>query len=238
MLHPNDTTTNKSHRSDYFTTAVRTSDKGMNGISVLLIERSFGGVSTRRMDCQGVWSSGTTYITFEDVKVPVENLIGKENGGFKVIMTNFNHERIGIIIQAVRFSRVCYEESVKYARNRKPFGKPLSDNQAIQWPLVELATQCEMLRLLIRKTAWEMDQMDHKTVERTLSDKVSMCNYWGNRLVCEAADRAMQVHGGIGNTWECVVHLYVRRALLSSQWFGDDGEQLRQLQRERLGATI
>lgn len=75
---------------DYFTTAVRTSDKGMNGISVLLIERDFGGVSTRRMDCQGVWSSGTTYITFEDVKVPVENLIGKENQGFKVIMVRIS----------------------------------------------------------------------------------------------------------------------------------------------------
>lgn len=71
--------------SDYFTTAVRTGtpESGMNGVSVLLIERSMGGVSTRKMDCQGVWSSGTTYITFEDVKVPVENLIGKENQGFK-----------------------------------------------------------------------------------------------------------------------------------------------------------
>ena len=69
--------------SDYFTTAVRTGGEGMNGVSVLLIERSAGGVSTRKMDCQGVWSSGTTYVTFEDVKVPVENLIGKENQGFK-----------------------------------------------------------------------------------------------------------------------------------------------------------
>lgn len=69
--------------SDYFTVAVRTGAEGMNGVSVLLIERENGGVSTRRMDCQGVWSSGTTYITFEDTKVPVENLIGKENQGFK-----------------------------------------------------------------------------------------------------------------------------------------------------------
>lgn len=69
--------------ADYFTTAVRTGGPGMNGVSLLLIERDFGGVSTRRMDCQGVWSSGTTYITFEDVKVPVENLLGKENQGFR-----------------------------------------------------------------------------------------------------------------------------------------------------------
>jgi len=93
----------------------------MDGISVLLIERSMGGVSTRRMDCQGVHSSGTTYVTFEDVKVPVENLIGKENKGFRVIMTNFNHERIGICIQAIRFARVCYEESVKYSNKRGTF---------------------------------------------------------------------------------------------------------------------
>ena len=72
--------------ADYFTTAVRTSDKGMNGLTLLLIERSFGGVSTRRMDCQGVWSSGTTYITFEDVKVPVENTLGEEGGGIFVML--------------------------------------------------------------------------------------------------------------------------------------------------------
>ena len=68
---------------DYFTTAVRTGGEGAAGVSMLLIEREHGGVSTRRMDCQGVWSSGTTYVTFEDVKVPVENLIGKQNQGFK-----------------------------------------------------------------------------------------------------------------------------------------------------------
>jgi alkylation response protein AidB-like acyl-CoA dehydrogenase len=92
----------------------------------------------------------------------------------------------------------CIEESIKYARERRPFGKALAENQGIQFPLVELATQAEMLRLLIRKTAWDMDNMPHKAIERELSDKVSMCNYWANRLCCEAADRAMQVHGGIG----------------------------------------
>lgn len=69
--------------ADYFTTAVRTGEGGMNGVSVLLIEREMGGVSTRKMDCQGVWSSGTTFVTFEDTKVPVENLIGKQDKGFK-----------------------------------------------------------------------------------------------------------------------------------------------------------
>merc|ERR1712193_431797 len=130
---------------DYFTTAVRTGTKesGMNGISVLLIERDMGGVSTRRMDCQGVWSSGTTYVTFEDVKVPVENLIGKENKGFRVIMTNFNHERIGIIIQCLRFSRVCYEESMKYAHKRRTFGQKLINHAVIRMKLAHMARQIE-----------------------------------------------------------------------------------------------
>jgi len=113
---------------DYFTVAVRTGGSGMKGVSLLLIEKTMPGVSVRRMDCQGVWASGTTYVNFEDVKVPVENLIGKENQGFKVIMTNFNHERLGIIIQANRFSRVCYEEALKYALKRKTFGKKLIDH--------------------------------------------------------------------------------------------------------------
>ena len=92
----------------------------------------------------------------------------------------------------------CIQESIKYAMERRPFGKPLASNQAIQFPLVELATQAEMLRLLIRKTAWQMDQMHHIEVEKKLSDKVSMCNYWANRLCTQAADRAIQVHGGVG----------------------------------------
>ncbi|KAK0267024.1 hypothetical protein LTR35_016601 [Friedmanniomyces endolithicus] len=130
---------------DYFTTAVRTgsTESGMKGISVLLIERDMGGVSTRRMDCQGVWSSGTTYITFEDVKVPVANLIGKEDQGFKVLMTNFNHERIGIIIQCLRFSRVCYEESMKYAHKRRTFGQKLISHAVIRLKLAHMARQIE-----------------------------------------------------------------------------------------------
>ncbi len=78
--------------ADFFTTAVRTGEEGMGGVSLLLIERS-KGVKTTQMKCSGVWPSGTTYIEFDDVLVPVENLIGKENQGFRYIMYNFNHER-------------------------------------------------------------------------------------------------------------------------------------------------
>jgi acyl-CoA dehydrogenase len=137
-------------------------------------------------------------LTLKNVWVPEDAFWGEIDRGLGIGQSFVHQNRIRQAASSLGAAVFCIEESVKYARSRKPFGKPLADNQAIQFPLVELATQCEMLRQLIRKTAWEMDRMDHKEIERTLSDKVSMCNYWANRLVCEAADRAMQVHGGIG----------------------------------------
>jgi acyl-CoA dehydrogenase len=137
-------------------------------------------------------------VSFTDVWIPHESYWGEIGRGLGLGQSFVHQNRIRQAASSLGAAVYCIEESVRYAKARKPFGKPLADNQAIQWPLVELATQAEMLRLLIRKTAWEMDRMDHKAIERLLSDKVSMCNYWANRLVCEAADRAMQVHGGIG----------------------------------------
>jgi acyl-CoA dehydrogenase len=138
-----------------------------------------------RLSLNGVW-------------VPEDAYWGEIDRGLGIGQSFVHQNRIRQAASSLGAAVFCIEESVKYARTRKPFGKPLADNQAIQFPLVELATQAEMLRQLIRKTAWDMDRMDHKEIERSLSDKVSMCNYWANRLVCEAADRAMQVHGGIG----------------------------------------
>jgi alkylation response protein AidB-like acyl-CoA dehydrogenase len=189
-------TTNKP-RSDYFTTAVRTSDKGMNGISVLLIERSFGGVSTRRMDCQGVWSSGTTYITFEDVKVPVENLIGKENQGFKVIMTNFNHERIGIIIQAVRFSRVCYEESVKYANKRRTFGQKLINHAVIRMKLAQMARQIEATYSWLESLIYQCQMMSDTEAMLKLGGAIAGCKAQSTLTFEFCAREASQIFGGL-----------------------------------------
>jgi acyl-CoA dehydrogenase len=137
-------------------------------------------------------------VSFTDIWVPDEAIFGPPGGGLALAQHFVHENRIRQAASSLGAAVYCIEESVKYARMRKPFGEALAKNQAIQFPLVELATQCEMLRLLIRKTAWEMDQMSKPEVERRLSDKVSMCNYWANRLCCEAADRAMQVHGGIG----------------------------------------
>ena len=148
-------------------------------------------------------------ISITDVWVPDDAIWGVEGRGLGLGQSFVHQNRIRQAASSLGAAVYCIEESVRYARTRKPFGKPLSDNQAIQWPLVELSTQCEMLRLLIRKTAWQMDHMPHKEVERQISDKVSMCNYWANRLVCEAADRAMQVHGGIGySRHKAFEHIY------------------------------
>jgi alkylation response protein AidB-like acyl-CoA dehydrogenase len=137
-------------------------------------------------------------MTFDDVWVPDSARLGPVGDGLSIAQSFVHQNRIRQAASSLGAAVFCIEESVRYARARTPFGKELAANQAIQFPLVELATQSEMLRLLIHKTAWEMDNMPHKEIERQLSDKVSMCNYWANRLCCEAADRAMQVHGGIG----------------------------------------
>jgi acyl-CoA dehydrogenase len=110
--------------ADWFTTAVRTGpeDGGMDGISLLLIERNAPGVTVRRLKTQGWWMSHTAYITFENVRVPLTNLIGNEHEGFLPIMTNFNMERIMMVVQAIRFARVCLHDAVQYARARKTFG--------------------------------------------------------------------------------------------------------------------
>lgn len=131
--------------ADYFTVAVRTGGPGMGGISLLLVDRASAGVQCQQMKCGGVWASGTTYVTFEDVKVPVENVIGVENEGFKCIMYNFNHERWGVVVQCVRFARVCVEEAMKHAFKRKTFGKRLIDHPVIRAKLADMARQVRLL---------------------------------------------------------------------------------------------
>lgn len=137
-------------------------------------------------------------VSYTKVFVPFDAHLGPLHRGLPVAQAFVHENRIRQAASSLGAAVFCINSSVQYVMERKPFGKPLATNQAIQFPLVELATQAEMLRLLIRKTATEMDGMDHVEVERRLSDKVSMCNYWANRLCCESADRAIQVHGGIG----------------------------------------
>ncbi|RCW41007.1 alkylation response protein AidB-like acyl-CoA dehydrogenase [Halopolyspora algeriensis] len=135
-------------------------------------------------------------VTLRDVRVPGSAVFGEVGEGLALAQHFVHENRIRQAASGVGAAQYCIDRSVEYTRQRSTFGQPLADRQAIQWPLVELQTEAELLRTLVRKTAWELDRTEHVEI----SDKVSMCNYRANRLVCDAADRAMQVHGGLGYT--------------------------------------
>jgi len=134
------------------------------------------------------------HIRFTDVRVPDSAIFGGEGKGLSVTQLFFNENRIRQAASSLGAAEYCLDRAIEYAKARKPFGKALATNQGVQFPIVELVSQCEALRALIWRTAWEMDTYGTFSV----SDKVSMCNYWANRLCCQAADQAMQTHGGMG----------------------------------------
>ena len=188
------------HVATHCATFCRTSGDAGNarGISCLLVPNPTEGLVIEEYLWTFNMPTDHPRISFTNVWVPDSAMLGPVDGGLAIAQSFVHQNRIRQAASSLGAATFCVEESVRYARERKPFGEELARNQGIQFPLVELATQCEMLRAFIHKTAWEMDQLEHVQIERELSDKISMCNYWGNRLVCEAADRAMQVHGGIG----------------------------------------
>ncbi|GGC57059.1 acyl-CoA dehydrogenase family protein [Chelatococcus reniformis] len=173
-------------------------DGDANGITAFLVPARDPGIVIEEYMWTFNMPTDHPRLSITNVWVPDSAILGPLNGGLALAQHFVHENRIRQAASSLGAAVYCINESVAYARQRKPFGEALAVNQAIQFPLVELATQAEMLRQLIRKTAWEMDQMSKPDVAKRLSDKVSMCNYWANRLCCEAADRAMQVHGGIG----------------------------------------
>jgi alkylation response protein AidB-like acyl-CoA dehydrogenase len=188
------------HVATHVLVFARTSGKDgdATGITCFLVPADRPGVKVEEYMWTFNMPTDHPRVSFTNVWVPKDAYWGEIGGGLKLGQSVVHQNRIRQAASSLGAAAYCVEESVKYARQRKPFGKALAGNQAIQFPLVELATQIEMLRLLIRKTAWEMDQLGEERTAIEISDKVSMCNYWANRLACEAADRAMQVHGGIG----------------------------------------
>jgi alkylation response protein AidB-like acyl-CoA dehydrogenase len=184
------------HKAEYDMVMARTAGKAgdANGITAFLVPMKSKGVKIEEMLWTFNMPTDHGRVSFTDVRVGDDSIFGGEDKGLAVVQHFFNENRIRQAASSLGAAQFCIDESIEYAKVRKPFGKPLASNQAIQFPLVELQTQCEMLRALIHKTAWMMDEHGAFSV----SDKVSMCNYWSNRLCCEAADRAMQVHGGLG----------------------------------------
>jgi acyl-CoA dehydrogenase len=188
------------HIASHMMCFARTSGKDgdARGITCLLLPADDPGVKIEEYMWTFNMPTDHPRVSITNVWVPDEAVFGPPEGGLALAQHFVHENRIRQAASSCGAALYCIQESVDYALARKPFGKALATNQAIQFPLVELATQAEMLRLLIFKTAWEMDQMSKPEVAVKLSDKVSMCNYYANRLCCEAADRAMQVHGGMG----------------------------------------
>jgi alkylation response protein AidB-like acyl-CoA dehydrogenase len=142
-------------------------------------------------------------VTLTGVRVPDSAVLGELGRGLDCAQLFIHENRIRQAASSLGAAQFCIDESIRYAKERIMFGKPLADYQGIQWQLVELQTDAEFLRNTIYKTAWQMDQAaDGASTEAKLSvtDKVSMVNYRGNQLACRAADRAMQIHGGLGYT--------------------------------------
>jgi len=186
--------------ADFFTVAVRTGGAGLRGVSLLLLEKTMPGVTCRQMKCSGVWPSGTTYITFEDVKVPVENLIGEENAGFKYIMYNFNHERFQIIAQASRLARVCLEEAIKYSIKRKTFGKRMIEHGVIRNKLAHMARHVECTHAMLEMVTYQLCTMPHDVARRKLGGPIALLKAQSTQTFELCAREAAQIFGGLAYT--------------------------------------
>jgi alkylation response protein AidB-like acyl-CoA dehydrogenase len=184
------------HKADHDLILARTSGEAGDGdgITAFLVPKDRPGFEI----VEYLWTfnmpTDHAHIRLTDVRVDGSAVFGGLGRGLGVVQHFFNENRIRQAASSLGAAEFCLDQAIGYARVRAPFGKPLATNQGIQFPIVELVTQCEMLRAFIRQTAWRMDVQGTFSASR----EVSMCNFWSNRLCCEAADRAMQVFGGLG----------------------------------------
>jgi alkylation response protein AidB-like acyl-CoA dehydrogenase len=165
-----------------------------DGITCLLVPTDLPGVEIGPYWWTFNMPTDHPDVRFTDVRVPNSAVFGDEGRGLELAQLFVHENRIRQAASSLGAAQYCIDQAVAYAKERAPFGNPLWKNQAVQFPLAELQTEAAMLRALIHKTAWEMDRRHHMDV----TDQVSMCNYRGNRLVCNAADQAMQTCGGMG----------------------------------------
>lgn len=177
-------------RADWLTCAVRTGGSGASGISLLLIEMDSPGVSCTRLDKMGWRCSDTAAIHFEDVKVPAENLIGPENGGFIGIMRNFNAERLGMAMGCCAYARVCLKESSEWARMRETFGKPLVQHQSIRIKLADMARQINATQAWVDLCAWQVKEGRDQPAD------FAMLKVQATRMLEAVARDAAQILGG------------------------------------------
>ncbi len=205
--------------------------KGAHGITAFLVERDFSGFSFGKVeDKMGLRSSLTGGIQMQDCRVPVSNRLGEEGQGFKI--TTLDAARIGIAAQAVGIARGALEESIAFAKHRKAFGRPISEFQAIQFMLADMALGIEAARLLVHRAAWIKDRGD-----RPFTREASMAKLLATEMVNRVAYQAVQIHGAYGYSREYPVERYYRDARVTTIYEGTSEIQRLVIARKLLEAV-
>ncbi|KAF7178529.1 hypothetical protein CNMCM7691_007228 [Aspergillus felis] len=185
--------------ADYCTAAVRTGGPGRGGISLLVIPLTAPGVTRRRMHNSGVNASGSTFIEFDDVRVPVDNLIGKENKGFPLIMSNFNPERLALACAALRLARVCAEDAFHYAVQRETFGAPLIQRQAIQSKIFKFGLMIEPAYAFLEQLVNIIElTKDRPADDVKIGGMTALLKVMSTRALEKSVREAQQILGGAG----------------------------------------
>lgn len=207
--------TNGSTASVYLVIAQTDYTKGHKGINAFIVEKDTPGISVGVKENKlGIRGSDTHAISFTDVKVPKSNRIGEEGFGFNFAMKTLNGGRIGIAAQALGIASGAYELALAYSKQRKTFGKPIHEHQAIQFKLAEMATKIETARLLCFKSAWEKDQhVDYTT-------SAAMAKLYASDTAMWVTTEAVQVHGGYGFVKEFHVERLMRDAKITQIYEG------------------
>jgi len=179
-------------RADYLTVAVRTGGAGAGGVSLLLIEGDTPGLSRTPLKKMGWWASDTATLHFDECRVPVANLIGEEGHGFKVIMQNFNSERMGMAASCTAYARVCVEDAIAYAKERKTFGKPIAQHQVIRHKIVDMTQKVAATQAMLELLAWRLGQGENPVAE------ICMLKNQATQTMAFCASEAVQIFGGAG----------------------------------------
>jgi alkylation response protein AidB-like acyl-CoA dehydrogenase len=207
--------TNGGTASVYLVMAQTDASKGHRGINCLIVEKGMDGfIVGKKEDKLGIRGSDTHSLMFTDVKVPKENRIGEEGFGFKFAMKTLSGGRIGIAAQALGIASGALELAAKYATERKAFGKPISEHQAISFKLADMATKVEAARLLVLKAAWLKDQ------GQNFDKESAMAKLYASEVAMEATVEAVQIHGGYGFVKEYHVERLMRDAKITQIYEG------------------
>ncbi|KIE00885.1 acyl-CoA dehydrogenase, partial [Metarhizium majus ARSEF 297] len=182
----------------HMTTAVRTGRPGMKGVSLLVIPMDSPGIMHQKIQNSGQNAGGASFVYLENVKVPVENLLGEENEGFMIIMKNFNKERFLLTVGCNRKARSCLAMSFQYAMKRETFGKPLIENQVIRRKLSEMAHRIEAHWAWLEQLAYHIKCSDLGWEDPQIASRVALLKVQGGQLIELAAREAAQIFGGAG----------------------------------------